>query len=84
MIATIAAIAEEKKSSAIIAIIKETTFQRSWDRKRSISAIVVPRIATIAGKWFPYDRYDPCDCWTIFSQRAAIIWNQTLTFNLST
>ena len=23
-------------------------------------------IAAIAGKWFPYDRYDRCDRWTFF------------------
>ena len=29
--------------------------------KNSISVIVVAAIATIAGKWFPYYRYDRCD-----------------------
>ena len=38
-----------------------------WDGTFSISAIVV---AAIAGEWFPYDRYDPCDSWTFFSQRS--------------
>ena len=37
-----------------------------WDRKNSISVIVVAAIATIAGKWFPYYRYDRCDRWTFF------------------
>ena len=67
-IAVIAAIAEKKKKgSAIAAIIvaiiwKLLSSDRSdndrWDRNISISAI-----ATIAGKWFPYDR---CDRWTFF------------------
>ena len=44
-----------------------------WDRKSSISAIVVAAIATIAGKWFPYDH------WTFFfSAIAAIIWKPVL------
>ena len=57
-----------KKSSAIAAIIrKPLSSDRSdndrWDIKSSISVIVV---AAIAGKWFPYDRYDRCDRWTFF------------------
>ena len=53
----------EKKSSVIAAIIwKPLSRVRSnndrWDRKNSISAIGVAAIATIAGKWFPYDHYD--------------------------
>ena len=56
----------KKKGSAIAAIIaiiwKLLSSDRSdndrWDRNISISAI-----ATIAGKWFPYDR---CDRWTFF------------------
>ena len=67
-----------KKSSAIIAIIgKPLSSDRSdrsdndrWDRKRSISVIVV---ATTAEKWFPYDRYDHCNRWTI-AAIIAIIW----------
>ena len=54
-----------KKSSPIAAIIgKPLSSDRSdndhWDRTFYILAIVV---ATIAGKWFPYDR---CDRWTFF------------------
>ena len=68
MIATIAVITEKKKSSAIAAIIafiwKPLSSDRSdndhWDRTFYISAIVVAAIATIAEKWFPYDR------WTFF------------------
>ena len=61
-----------KKSSAIIAIIrKPLSSDRSnndrWDRKSSISVIVV---ATTAEKWFPYDR---CNRWTI-AAIIAIIW----------
>ena len=57
-----------KKSLAIAAIIrKPLSSDRSdndrWDIKSSISVIVV---AAIAGKWFPYDRYDRCDRWTFF------------------
>ena len=71
---TIAVIAE-KKSSAIIAIIrKPLTSDRNdrsdnerWDIKSSISVIIV---AAIARKWFPYDRYDLFDRWTFFSQRS--------------
>ena len=59
----IATIAEKKKSSAIAAIIaitwKPLSSERSdndrWDRTFSISAILV---AAIAGKWFPYDRWN--------------------------
>ena len=59
--------------SAIIAILRKVfssdhfDSDRSdndrWDRKSSISAIVV---TAIAGKWFPYDCYDRCDRWTFF------------------
>ena len=74
MIATMAVIApfaEEKNESEIAAITwKPLSSDRSdrsdndrWGRKSSISAIVV---ATISGKWFPYDRYDHCDHWTFF------------------
>ena len=57
-----------KKSSAIAAIIRKPLSSDSsdndrWDIKSSISVIVV---AAIAGKWFPYDRYDRCDRWTFF------------------
>ena len=60
MIATIAAIAGEKESSAIIW--KSLSMDRSDNDRRDrtffffTSAIVV---AAIAGKWFLYDR---CDC----------------------
>ena len=57
-IAVIAAITEKKKSSAIAAIIMETTFQRS-QRQPSLRENFFCAIATIAGKSFPYDR---CDC----------------------
>ena len=73
MIATITVIAAiaEKNSSAIAAIIrKPLSSDRSdrsdrsdndrWDIKSSILVIVV---AAIAGKCFPYDRYDR---WTFF------------------
>ena len=71
MIATIAVIAEKKKCSAIAAIMaivyKTLSSDRSdnyhWDRTFYISSIVVAAIATIAGKWFRYDR---CDRWTFF------------------
>ena len=46
----IAAIAEKKKV---------WRSQRSYENH--FSAIVVAAIATIAGKWFPYDRYDRCN-----------------------
>ena len=62
-----------KKCSAIIAILRKVfssdhfDSDRSdsdrWDRKSSISAIVV---TAIAGKWFPYDCYDRYDRWTFF------------------
>ena len=55
-IAVIAAIAEKKKFS-------DRNDNDRWDIKSSISVIVV---AAIAGKWFPYDRYDCCDRWTVF------------------
>ena len=57
-IAVIAAIAEKKKSSAIAAIIAITWKPLSsdrWDRKSSISAIVV---AAIAERSFLSDRSD--------------------------
>ena len=38
---------------------------------KSISAIVVATIATIAEEWFPYDRNDRS---TFFSAIVAIIW----------
>ena len=70
-IAVIAAITEKKKRLAIAAIVviiwKPLSSDRGdrsnndhWDRTFSISAIVaiVPAISTIAGKWFPCDRYD--------------------------
>ena len=73
-IAVIAAITETKKRLAIAAIVaiiwKPLSSDRGdrsnndrWDRTFSISAIVVPAISTIAGKWFPCDRYDR---WTFF------------------
>ena len=82
MIAVITAIAVGKKGSAIIAIIwKPLSSDRSdndrWDRTFSISAIVVAAIATIAGKWFPYDR---CDRGTFFSAIVAIIWKPGLSY----
>ena len=65
MIATIAVIAEKKSSAieAIIAIIwkplsSHCSDNDHRDRTFYISAIVVAAIVTIAGKWFPYDRYD--------------------------
>ena len=74
-IAVIAVIDVKKESSAIIW--KPLSSDRSdrsdndrWDRKRSISVIVV---ATTAEKWFPYDRYDHCNRWTI-AAIIAIIW----------
>ena len=51
----IAAIAEKKK-------VRRS--QRSYENH--FPAIVVAAIATIAGKWFPYDRYDRCNRWTFF------------------
>ena len=62
-IAVITVITEKKKSSVIAAIIwKPLSSDRSdndhWDRKNSVSVIVVAAIAKIAGKWFPYDHYD--------------------------
>ena len=56
MIAVIAETAEKKSSAiaAIIAIIRKRLSNDRWDIKGSISVIVV---AVIAGKWFPYDRY---------------------------
>ena len=84
MIATIAAIAEKKKDSAIEAIIWKPLFNdRSdnyrWERKSSISAIV---IAAIVGEWFSNDRYDRCDrCTFFFSAIVGIIWKPDLTFN---
>ena len=66
-IAVIAAIAEKKKvqrsqRSYQKPLSSDRSDNNPWDRKSSISAIVV---AAIAGEWFPYDR---CDRW-IFSQR---------------
>ena len=54
--------------AAIIAIIRkplssDCSDNDRWDIKSSISVILV---AAIAGKWFPYDRYDRCDRWTFF------------------
>ena len=58
MIVTIAVIAEKKNFSDRIDHMK-TTLQRSQrQRSSSISVIAVAAIATIAGKWFPYDRSD--------------------------
>ena len=59
----------KEKSSAIIAIIRKPLSSDRRDIKSSITVIVV---APIAGKWFPYDRYDRCDRWTFFF--SAIIW----------
>ena len=71
MIVTIALIAEKKSSArdrSDHSDQKETTFSDRrdndrWGIKRSISVIVV---AAIAGKWFPYDRYDLCDIAELF------------------
>ena len=58
MIVTIAVIAEKKNFSDRIDHMK-TTLQRSQgQRSSSISVIAVAAIATIAEKWFPYDRPD--------------------------
>ena len=47
-----------------------------WDGTFSISVIVV---AAIAGEWFPYDRYDPCDSWTFFLSDRSKNTYTTLT-----
>ena len=65
MIATITAIAEKKKEKVcdrnddMETTIQRSQRQRSLRKKKFYLAIV---IAAIAGEWFPYDRYDRCDC----------------------
>ena len=93
MIATIAVItviAEKKKSSVIAAIIwkplsRVCSDNDRWDRKNSISAINVAAIATIAGKWFPYDHYDLYPAITVLffsviTVIIAIIWKPGLSY----
>ena len=72
MVATVTAIAEKKKCSAIAAIIwkplssncSDRSDNDRWDTTSSMSANVV---AAISGKWFPYYRGGR---WTFFSQRS--------------
>ena len=71
MIATIAVIAEKKvqrsqRSEPPLSC--DRSENDLWDRKSSISAIVV---AAIAGEWFPYDRYmiAAIDRWTFFVEK---------------